>query len=587
MVAQRFGSARRAFQMIIIGALICFIDLTYSHTINGVGYRIDLVNDAVGTLLIAAGIWRLAAVYVSDRYRRLMAFVRLATAAAVLLAIRSHWIGPVGPAARVFWWLTDTLASMGTPAFFLAMSMLWRSLAPPRLAPHWRWAAAGTLAGLVLLLLVHLAGFWRSLFQPETAAPAIELGGTASLLATLLWLAPLALGAVTFWRGYRALGRQPAAAIIPPLIAVAPEPAPRRWPLAATLAALTLALVAGGGYGGFVALRPPPQAREVGRVHVVGDQMAENGASFSPDGTRILSQTDATVEVRDAATGATVVSIVPAEWPNGASYDPSGQRIVTVRYSVQFWDAATGQLLRESPPSRDDNRRPRFSPDGRFVATLCADALCIYDATTGNQALRVLQQRDGAPLFPRDLAYSPDGQTIAVAFSDRIVLLDPGSGAVLLTIDLSDTVVRRVQADGSVVTVTGGGVRDLDWSPDGSRLASINFNQTVAIWDPRSGQLLREIALVRRLDTLLSRYHGSDLGVLREGGIAWSPDGVRLAISLDDGFAGIWDVASGEQRWRLGGHTKRVTKIAWHPGGQRVLISGQEGEGIVWDVSDP
>ena len=582
MVAQSFGAARRAIQLIIVGVLLCLIDITYSKTINGVGYRIDFINDALGTLLIAGGVWRLSAVYVNDRYRRLMVFVRLATMSAVLLAIRSHWIGPVGPIASGFWWLADILESIGISVFFLAMSLFWRSLTPPQLASHWRWAAAGTLAGLVLLQLLRLAGFWRSLFQPETTVP-IHAGGAASAFATFLWLATMTLGVVTLWRGYRMLGRQPAAAIIPPLIEVASDPGPRRWLWAAALAALALAST--GGYAGFVALRPPPQARAVGRVHVVGDRLSENGASFSPDGRRILSQTDATIEVRDVATGATLMSIVPAEWPNGASYDQSGQRIVTVRFIVQFWDAATGQLLHESPPNRDDNRRPRFSPDGRFVATLCSAALCIYDANTGQQRLRVTQQHDGEPLLPRDLAYSPDGRTIAAIFGGRIVLLDSGSGTVVRTIELSDTAVHTVQADGSVVTVTGGGVLDLDWSPDGSRLAGINFNRTVAIWDARTGQQLQEIALVRRLDTLLGRYQGSDYGILWDGGIVWSPDGLRLAVVLDDHFVGIWDVASGEQRWRIEGHTKQVTKIAWQPAGQHVLTSGEEGDGIIWDVS--
>ena len=233
MFPQSFGSARRAFQLIIVGALICFIDIWFGKTVNGVGYRFDFINDAAGTLLIAAGVWRLSAVYVSDGYRRLMAFVRLVATLAVLAAINGHWIRPVGTAAGVFWRLAGTLESLGPPAFFLAMSLLWRSLAPPGLARHWRWAAIGSAIVQVSLIAWGLAEDWHSLFLPAHASgPAlITLDGGSTLLATLLAMAPLALGGITFWRGYRALGRQPAAAIIPPLIEVAPVSGQRRWPL--------------------------------------------------------------------------------------------------------------------------------------------------------------------------------------------------------------------------------------------------------------------------------------------------------------------------------------------------------------------
>jgi WD40 repeat protein len=69
--------------------------------------------------------------------------------------------------------------------------------------------------------------------------------------------------------------------------------------------------------------------------------------------------------------------------------------------------------------------------------------------------------------------------------------------------------------------------------------------------------------------------------------IAWSPDGARLAIALEDGFAGVWDVATGAQRWRLVGHPQNITRIEWRRDGQRLLTSGEEGNGLIWDVAEP
>jgi hypothetical protein len=563
MWPQTLGYVRRALQFIGWGVLLCIFDLSFSRTTNGVGYRIDLLNDAAGLLLILIGVWRLGMVYVSATYRRLMLFVRLGAALALLAALDAHYLRPVAPATALFWSLADWLSGLGVIGFCLAMGLLWRSLGPPRLADYWRWAGIGYLLALALSLALRLALFWNSLFLREGAAPTLPLGGMASL-ASLLALASWILGLVAFVRSYWALRPQPAAAIIPPLIELGGGR--RRWPLLAAAAGLALLVL--GGYAVSLALRQAPPAREVGRVHVVSGWRAGSGASFSPDGTRILSQRDAPVYVYDAATGQELLSIVAAEWPTDYSYDPSGQRIATSRWKIELWDAATGQFLLACPPTFFGGDYIQFSPGGRFIASKGLSELHICDTSSGQEVRSFAYSLDGKSQHIFAFAYSPDGRFIALAYYDRIVMFDIALGRDVYVINTPDATIL-----------------DLAWSPDGARLATIHADGVARIWERWGSRPIQEIGLVRRIDHLLGRYDSSSVSY--SGVIAWSPDGTRLAIALEHGFAGVWDVATGAQRWRLLGHTKHVTRIEWRHDGQRLLTSGEEGNGLIWDVAEP
>jgi WD40 repeat protein len=73
-----------------------------------------------------------------------------------------------------------------------------------------------------------------------------------------------------------------------------------------------------------------------------------------------------------------------------------------------------------------------------------------------------------------------------------------------------------------------GGVWSVAFSPDGQRLASGSFDQTVKIWDGATGKELFALK-------------GHALGVYS---VAFSPDGQRLASANQDGSIHLWETAS-------------------------------------------
>src|SRR5208283_1319886 len=80
-------------------------------------------------------------------------------------------------------------------------------------------------------------------------------------------------------------------------------------------------------------------------------------------------------------------------------------------------------------------------------------------------------------------------------------------------------------------------VRSVAWSPDGNRLAATVQGKTIQIWNATTGQEIFKFGAGK--DPLWS--------------VAWSPNGKRLATGEYDSSAGIWDAATGKKVFTLRG----------------------------------
>ena len=147
--------------------------------------------------------------------------------------------------------------------------------------------------------------------------------------------------------------------------------------------------------------------------------------------------------------------------------------------------------------------------------------------------------------YINDVAYSSDGQLLAVASSIGIWLYD-----VATTRELA------------LLTGHTRSVSSVSFAPDGKTLASGGRDGTIRLWEVESGA-----------QTAVWEGHWSSVN-----SVSFSPDGKTLASGvgsdiLGSGYIRLWDVASGRQTAILVGHTDIVSSVSFSPDG-KTLASG-------------
>ncbi len=95
------------------------------------------------------------------------------------------------------------------------------------------------------------------------------------------------------------------------------------------------------------------------------------------------------------------------------------------------------------------------------------------------------------------------------------------------------------------------------FSPDGEKIVSGSADNTVRVWDARTGRQLHQ-------------FEGHSSFVLA---CAFSPDGRLVASGSRDATIRIWDIETGQQLHLLEGHKNDVTCCAFSPDGQ-LLVTG-------------
>jgi WD40 repeat protein len=303
---------------------------------------------------------------------------------------------------------------------------------------------------------------------------------------------------------------------------------------------------------GTIQVRRVENDMEIARFSDRGDREAWV-FRFSPDGHYLAAthEPDHGLTVWDIERRAIALNVRgPVPW-RAATFSPDSRRIAVGHEGrTLVYDLATGQPLRgwRRPVPGE---APIFRPDGAEIVVLDVDqkdrACRILDAETGRLVRSIL-----IPTAERNIAWNPDGTTLAIAGGEnKIYLRDAATGN------------RGATLEGHIDSGLSAA-----FHPTGTLLASYGWEGRLWLWDPILGrpwltltgfpcsEISRDGRIVlhqvdqfttHEVDPALEYRTFAHVSSqpTRYGHLSIRHDGRVLAVDTDRGEVVLWDIARG------------------------------------------
>jgi WD40 repeat protein len=157
------------------------------------------------------------------------------------------------------------------------------------------------------------------------------------------------------------------------------------------------------------------------------------------------------------------------------------------------------------------------------------------------------------------IAYHPAGQVLALLYQDFDIAHSYSGAAIYLLDAVTGAEQGKIQ--------TNFADTEMAFSPDGKCLAAV-INTRVLVWDFPTG------------DPVAVRKGGRK----RFNALAFTPDSTRLVTVNNDETARVWEAASWKEvasyAWKIGG----LRCVTVSPDGMRMAAGSDSGKVVIWDT---
>jgi WD40 repeat protein len=282
------------------------------------------------------------------------------------------------------------------------------------------------------------------------------------------------------------------------------------------------------------------------------------GMAFSPSGNYVVTiGEDRLARVWDARTARQLTKPMLHDSPiQTLAISPDGKTLVTASSNqVLRWTAKSGEPMGEPWKFDGEVRKVDFSADGT--------TMLVQSVNDKHQTIELRSFPNGEARV-KSLEFSSDSLLLASSSDKQSIIMTDRQGpmtsaAQIWSFQSGQTAQHSLKHE-SFVTAAA-------FSRDGRRAVTVGRDQSVRVWDARSGN-----------EEFVYKHNG----IVKD--VCISDDGSTVLTGSNDKTARLWDAHTNLALGSPMKHPDQVSKVALTPDGRLAVTICDDGSAYLWDV---